>query len=323
MEKNDAPLEKRTRSGRRSKSSEVRNTRSRSKSQHEPTLDSPVVTANFEDNNNFVEMTVPGNISEEYRSELESPVESENDSEVELSLPGKEGPAESNDSRSRSRSATPRHRRRHVSEDQQSGSEHEATLPRKHLRDAELKQAKDTLGIVQKFMVKKGLINAEMSHDEVMELMTREDSSDEADMGHQPSRQPRKDKHEKHLKGKKNKGKTLINSPSEVTIYLRAVPCKTDKLTKKGLQQPEIIRGVSNNKALCKSDSSTALDTSDELPVHDEETNALHFLTDPKRFERERRTPLSDSSSRSRTRSRSCSHSRTPSEEVYHCRQRS
>ena len=218
---------------------------------------------NFEATNNFVDLS--GSISKSFLSELENEQREAERCRLTVTLRSK---------RSRSHRAT-------VSHDHDSqNSEHMTEV---NTTKAQLNESRNTLDVMYKYLLKKGLINASMSKDEVMKIMTTDNDQEEFESTEEDEsdteiqyksssnkgNQSQKDKFEKQKKQKKS-GKEVFDSPSEVTVYRNAVR----------------FRGQDNHR---KSDSSDGVvDVGDEVLDQEDsgssQLNCLQFVADPRSF---------------------------------------
>ena len=282
----------------------IENTRS------SPDLSGP----SFEERNNFVSMDMSGSLTDP------SDVEGENAVGIDPMLtPQRQRCRESQGSqRPRPSPKTTGSRDQTCSDHDEDQSRHvEVRATPKELTRAELQETRETLNVIQQFMLKKGLIDSSMTREEVMEFMTKGSNSEsESVTGRSAAPRVKSRKHVKQTSAKRlpNPGKELLNnSPSETTIYKGAVQFKQSK--KPSLPKPTFDKGLMP-RGRKSSSSDGPIDTSDELLDNEGDINPLHFLTDPKRYSHDNGGTTSDSRSRSRSRSahdRITSRSRSPS----------
>ena len=275
--------------------------------------DSPA--ANFKSRNNFVTTEVSGNISD-YLSDVDSVSDGAEESDnVQDEHDESQRPTSTH--RSATRSACSRSCDRSVVDDsdhdhdQSTVFEDELTLA-----NNQLKEARESLGIVQRFMLKKGLIDSSMTQDEVMEQLVcdAESDSEHDSRDGENARQSRKKKSRRTRQESAGKeclpdhDKQLnLQSPCETTICWRAVPCKQTSSNNKRKNSSDHDDEIYFKRRNSDSLTEGLIDMSDE--IKDSDDNDLNFLAEPKRY---RQSPSRSKSQGCERASKSSSVSRSP-----------
>ena len=196
---------------------------------------SPGAGANLsscEEGNDFVTTEVSGNISD-YPSDFDYDDE-DNDAEAsdrednQMNSPSARRAVDTEEHHAK-RSRSPHDRRLDSSgsvKESDRDFDHVERIEELENANSELKEAQQSLSIIQRYMLKKGIINENMSKDEVMEFLEKDADSDSGDK--RAETPPRKSAKKKRSRDKSQGGKDAFNlqSPSETTIYTKAVKCR-------------------------------------------------------------------------------------------------
>ena len=195
-----------------------------------------ITSVNFEEGNNFVSMDVSGSISDVFPSDSDQEEQRAQNSQVSnRDRTSKQQAASHRTTVAKEMTGSRDHDRvcdwsksREANHDHDHGYQHVGQPSPIDAARSELKATQNTLGIMQKYMLKKGIIDSSMTEEDVMKLMTQDSSdSDEEDRSEHeisPRKRLKKKHRERHVQ--EESGKSSYNSTSETTIYRRAVPCK-------------------------------------------------------------------------------------------------